>query len=166
MHGVPLYASSLNHTASIVISPSITRKSNFSDCEFHYDVSLSIHFRLGPANTRLMQAYSRFDDRFSLLVPFVRLWVKYSGTPRTQLNNYAVSMMLIYSLQRCQPPVLPCLQSPGSWPKNMAWYGKHGFASSLKTSFIIGPWKCDFVPPESLLPSTNTQTPGMYVRML
>ena len=121
-------------------------------------------YRLGPANTRLMQAYSQFDERFALLVPFVRLWVKHNGPPRTQLNNYAVSLMLIYSLQRCSPPVLPCLQSPGTWPKNMEWFSKHGFQRQQQKypQLTVGPWLCDFVPPDSLLPSTNTQTPGIY----
>lgn len=118
--------------------------------------------RLGLANTKLMQAYSQFDDRFALLVPLVRLWIKYYGPPRTQLNNYAVSLMLIYCLQRIQPPILPCLQNPGSWPKNMAWFSKVGFSSVAQhPPLIVAPWNCDFVPPDSLLPSTNTQSPGV-----
>ena len=129
-------------------------------CCYHHCLCV---IRLGPANTRLMQAYFQFDDRFAVLVPFVRLWVKYNGPPRSQLNNYTVSLLLIYALQRSQPPVLPCLQNPGSWPKNMAWFTKHGFASSLPPSFAVGPWNCDFVPPESLLPSTNTQSAGKHI---
>ena len=121
--------------------------------------------RLGPANTRLMQAYSQFDERFALLVPFVRLWVKHNGPPRTQLNSYAVSLMLIYCLQRCTPPVLPCLQDEGTWPKNMDWFSKHGFQHQQRPKLSVGPWSCDFVPPDSLLPSTNAQTPGIHYHM-
>ena len=129
--------------------------------------------RFGPANTRLMQAYSQFDDRFALLVPFVRLWVKHigsrhssSGRYRFNLTSYGVSLMLIYSLQHCTPPVLPCLQSPGAWPKNMDRFSKDGFLQQQKQllqqypQLTVGPWLCDFVPPDSLQPSTNTQTPG------
>ena len=137
-------------------------------------LSLSLSLRFGPANTRLMQAYSQFDDRFALLVPFVRLWVKHigsrhssSGRYRFNLTSYGVSLMLIYSLQRCTPPVLPCLQSPGTWPKNMDdRFSKDGFRQQQKQQLqqypqlTVGPWSCDFVPPDSLLPSTNTQTPG------
>ena len=119
-----------------------------------------------------MQAYSQFDERFALLVPFVRLWVKHIGSRRSSnryrfnLTSYAVSLMLIYCLQRCSPPVLPCLQSPGTWPKNMDWFSKHGFRQQQwqqRLQLTVGPWSCDFVPPDSLLPSTNTQTPGISV---
>ena len=119
-----------------------------------------------------MQAYSRFDERLALLMPFVRLWVKHicsghHGTRRYrfELTSYAVSLMFIYCLQHCTPPVLPCLQSPGMWPKNMDWFSKHGFQQQQqqqqRPQLTVGPWLCDFVPPESLLPSTNTQTPGI-----
>ena len=129
--------------------------------------------RFGPCNTRLMQAYSQFDERFALLVPFIRLWVKQIGCHRGSrqylfnLNSYAVSLMLIYCLQCCTPPVLPCLQNPGTWPKNMDWFSKHGFQQQQqqqRLQLTVGPWSCDFVPPDSLLPSTNTQTPGTRTR--
>lgn len=123
----------------------------------------SCYFRLGPCNTRLMQAYYNFDARIPLLVPIVRLWMKVIGPPRSQINNYAVSLMLIYALQRCSPPVLPCLQNPGAWPKNMSWFAEKGFSVSSKRkeeSIVVGRWRCEFTPPQSLLPSANTESPG------
>jgi hypothetical protein len=78
-------------------------------CEgLHCD--LSINNRLGPANTRLLAAYMRFDHRMEVLVPCVRLWMRGWGLGRSQINNYAVSLLLIHSLQHTSPPVLPCLQ--------------------------------------------------------
>ena len=71
---------------------------------------LSTVYRLGPANTRLLAAYMNFDPRMAVLVPCVRLWARGQGLKRTQLNSYALSLMLIHSLQHSSPPVLPCLQ--------------------------------------------------------
>ena len=73
-------------------------------------LSLSILLRLGPANTRLLAAYMNFDQRMAVLVPCVRLWAKGCGLSRTQMNSYAISLLLIHSLQQTSPPVLPCLQ--------------------------------------------------------
>ena len=66
--------------------------------------------RLGPANTRLLAAYMNFDPRVAVLVPCVRLWARAQGLKRKQLNSYALSLMVIHSLQHATPPVLPCLQ--------------------------------------------------------
>lgn len=66
--------------------------------------------RLGPANTRLLAAYMNFDPRMAVLVPCVRLWARAQGLKRKQLNSYALSLMVIHSLQHTTPPVLPCLQ--------------------------------------------------------
>ena len=66
--------------------------------------------RLGPANTQLLAAYMNFDLRMAVLVPCVRLWARAQGLKRKQINSYALSLMLVHSLQHTSPPVLPCLQ--------------------------------------------------------
>ena len=115
--------------------------------------------RLGPYNTRLLRAYYEFDARVATLVPILRMWFRFIGIPRSQLNSYCISLMLIYALQHATPPVLPCLQNPGSWPKNMEWFATHGFTMTARsTPLIVDGWRCDFDPPGYLLPNQNTAT--------
>ncbi|CAI7989026.1 Speckle targeted PIP5K1A-regulated poly(A) polymerase, partial [Geodia barretti] len=128
----------------------------FMSGQLHCD--LSLNNRLGPANTRLLGAYMNFDPRMAVLVPCVRLWVRGWGLGRRLLNNYAMSLMLIHCLQHTTPPVLPCLQEPGVWPRNMAWIGSRGL--SVEKSISLGGWDCSFTDPRSLLPSSNTATPA------
>lgn len=42
----------------------------------------------------------------------------------------------------------------------MVWIGANGF-SPLQQPLVVDDWKCDFDPPQSLLPSINTATPGI-----
>lgn len=57
-----------------------------------------------------MAAYFQFDPRMAVLVPIIRLWTRAQGVQQSQLNNYALSLMVIHFLQTVSPPVLPCLQ--------------------------------------------------------
>lgn len=110
-----------------------------------------------------MKAYCGFDPRVGALLPFVKLWAR-QLRGKCVLNSYTLSIMLIYSLQRTSPPVLPCLQNPGVWPRNMDWYkGKSfQFENEVPTE-LTAPWDIKFVPPQSLSPSTNTESPGMAI---
>ena len=84
------------------------------------------------------------------------------GFKRTQINNYSLSLMLIYALQKTSPPVLPCLQDPRGWPLNMEWYGGTGFMLRKQEALYIDGWNADFVNPNSLLPSKNTSSIGIH----
>ena len=120
--------------------------------------------RLGPCNTQLMRAYYDFDPRLALLIPTVRMWARSAGLSRTSLNNYAVSLLLIYALQHATPPVLPCLQNPRGWPRNMDWFATRGFTAAAdgvsQGRVSPGGWNCEFTPPGSLVPSCNTASAG------
>ena len=74
-----------------------------------------------------------------------------------RVNSYAVSLMVIHALQATTPPVLPCLQDLGPWPRNMDWFKQYHTPSDHVTS---GPWSCDFVPAASLISSSNTDGVG------
>lgn len=134
-------------------------KHNPSFC--HMLVSSS---RLGPCNTQLMKAYYDFNPSLSFLVPVVRMWARFIGLTRISLNNYAISLLLIYALQHTTPPVLPCLQNPEVWPRNMEWFAARGFAAIAEGvgqgRITPGGWKCEFTAPSSLMPSKNTASLG------
>lgn len=72
-----------------------------------------------------------------------------------QVNSYAVSLMVIHSLQHTTPPLLPCLQDLGPWPRNMEWFKR---CHSPSDNVMCGPWSCDFVTTASLMPSSCTDS--------
>ena len=70
--------------------------------------------------------------------------------------------MLIYSLQKTTPPILPSLQSPGPWHRNMEWYKEKGFVHGESEGYdvMVDGWNLKYICPESLLISENTSTLG------
>lgn len=119
--------------------------------------------RLCAYNTKLLKTYLNFDSRVPPLLCFLKTWLRSQGITASHLNNYSLSLMLIYALQNTTPPVLPCLQSPGSWPLNMAWYGERGFVPRKEEAMFIDGWKVDVVDSNSLLPSNNTSSLGTSI---
>ena len=121
-------------------------------------------YRLGLVNTRLMRSYFEFDPRMAVLVPLARLCLRWLKRSIPQLNSYAISLLLIFSLQHASPPVLPCLQDPGPWPQNMEWFAEKGLAGAAKgmaeSCHRVDGWECGFTNPQSLKPSANTASPG------
>jgi len=65
--------------------------------------------------------------------------------------------MVIYALQHCTPPVLPCLQDIWDWP----------FTTSTTTGELTVPytsvegWPFSFHPIENLQPSSNQLDLGL-----
>lgn len=116
---------------------------------------------LGPLNTRLVKAYCEFDERVPVVISAVKLWSLVMGFSGTKLNSYAISLMVIYFLQRCSPPVLPCLQEPQRWPRDPQWYRDDRFCSeiALRPEWTA-PWRVNFTAPGSLLPSSNRDSTG------
>ena len=99
----------------------------------------------------------------------LRLWARQSKIKRAVLSSYAITLMAIYALQHATPPVLPCLQDPRGWPKNMEWFGTQGFsgaAHNIEHSVVeVGGWSCAFTPPGSLQPSQNSASVGEYSKL-
>ena len=74
--------------------------------------------------------------------------------------------MVIYALQKTTPPVLPSLQSPGPWPRNMEWYGRRGFhvTEEMRAVKVEG-WDGEFLNPSLLLTSENNMSLSKKLKM-
>lgn len=95
------------------------------------------------------------------LISLLKLWCRVLEIPSKQLNSYTISLMVIYFLQCCSSPVLPSLQQPGQWPRNMEWYkeGGEGVENQVERK-LVAPWDVTFLSPHSFSPSANSDTTG------
>ncbi|EDV22995.1 uncharacterized protein TRIADDRAFT_57804 [Trichoplax adhaerens] len=76
-------------------------------CDISYQNALAVH------NTNLLASYGSLDDRIPILVLVLKLIAKacdIGDASRGSLSSYAHTLMMIYFLQHCDPPVLPVLQ--------------------------------------------------------
>jgi speckle targeted PIP5K1A-regulated poly(A) polymerase len=132
---------------------------HFTHKQIKITCDLSINSRLGLYNTKLIKAYLDFDPRVPRLLHIIRAWARTINIKRTHLNNYALTLMLIYAMQRSTPPVLPSLQSPSFWPLNMEWIGKRGFTTATNSNDItVDGWMLQYNNPSSFMPSKNCMT--------
>eukprot|EP00929_Paragymnodinium_shiwhaense_P111765 TRINITY_DN80052_c0_g1_i1.p1 TRINITY_DN80052_c0_g1~~TRINITY_DN80052_c0_g1_i1.p1 ORF type:complete len:838 (-),score=136.68 TRINITY_DN80052_c0_g1_i1:114-2627(-) len=92
----------------------------FTDMRTSVEVDFCINNTLGYWNSRMLQAYCRCDARVRKLGCLVKDWAKtheLAGTADGCLNSYAYILLVIYFLQKVQPPVLPNLQAMVSEPR-------------------------------------------------
>ncbi|EDQ85887.1 uncharacterized protein MONBRDRAFT_28850 [Monosiga brevicollis MX1] len=81
------------------------------------DCDVSVSNRLALCNTRLLEAYCLLDERYRPLGYFLKKWCKAVGlhdASQGGFSSYAMTMMLLASLQQASPPVLPYLQQLAS----------------------------------------------------
>ncbi|XP_063217527.1 terminal uridylyltransferase 7-like [Bacillus rossius redtenbacheri] len=74
---------------------------------------ISMYNVLALRNTQLLNMYSAIDPRVKTLGCVVKRFAKacdICDASRGSLSSYAYILMLIFFLQRCEPPVLPVLQ--------------------------------------------------------
>ncbi|KAI6242575.1 CCHC-type domain-containing protein [Aphelenchoides fujianensis] len=91
--------------------PIINFRYQSGDVDFHGDISCSNHLALH--NTRLLNAYSRMDERVAPFVLAVKKWVKVAelnDASAGSFSSYAITICALHFLQQTTPPVLPSLQ--------------------------------------------------------
>ncbi|XP_039992020.1 speckle targeted PIP5K1A-regulated poly(A) polymerase [Xiphias gladius] len=123
----------------------------FHHRELNLQGDITINNRLAVRNTRFLQLCSGMEDRMRPLVYTIRYWAKQkqlAGNPSGAgplLNNYALTLLIIFFLQNCEPPVLPTVDQL----KDMA---------CEEEECVIEGWNCTFPSlPISVPPSKNTQ---------
>jgi len=77
------------------------------------EMDITVYNNLAVHRSRLLARYNKIDPRVALLVKFVKHWAKahFIDDPRDGINSFGWTMMTIGFLQRCDPPIVPVLQS-------------------------------------------------------
>ncbi|XP_028424477.1 speckle targeted PIP5K1A-regulated poly(A) polymerase [Perca flavescens] len=123
----------------------------FHHRELNLQGDITINNKLAVRNTRFLQLCSGMEDRLRPLAYTIRYWAKQkqlAGNPSGAgplLNNYALTLLIIFFLQNCEPPVLPTVDQL----KDMA---------CEEEECVIEGWNCTFPSqPIAVPPSKNTQ---------
>lgn len=77
-------------------------------------IELMLDNFFGVINSSLLRDYCLYDSRVIILINLIKDWSKYNevnGNYNGNLSSYCFSLMVIYYLQRINPPVLPVLQT-------------------------------------------------------
>ncbi|XP_036398094.1 speckle targeted PIP5K1A-regulated poly(A) polymerase [Megalops cyprinoides] len=123
----------------------------FSHRELGLQGDITINNRLAVRNTRFLQLCSGLDMRVRPLVYSIRYWAKqkqlagnpFGGGPL--MNNYALTLLVIFFLQNRDPPVVPAVDQL----KELA---------CEEEECVIECWDCTFPSqPFAVPPSRNTE---------
>eukprot|EP01043_Picozoa_sp_COSAG02_P020014 COSAG02_NODE_977_length_15502_cov_235.762838_11_plen_1407_part_00 len=84
------------------------------DATASFDCDICVGHMLPQKNTALLRTYCDIDPRAKQLILAVKIWAKAAGVADSvngTLASYSWSLLCVFFLQRCEPPVLPLLQS-------------------------------------------------------
>lgn len=97
----------------LIISSAKVPIIKFEHTESQLEGDISLYNILGQENTQLLRSYTEIDDRVTPLGFMMKKFAKLchiGDASKGGLSSYAYSLMVIYFLQHCSPPVLPVLQ--------------------------------------------------------
>lgn len=118
--------------------------------KFYYTQSslnsdLSILNGLVVHNTMLIKFYQELDPRVYPVLFAIRYWTKRKGlldSQKKRFNSYTITMMSLFYLQNCKPPVLPTVETLQKLADDMTMcYG----------------WSCHFCTDKSKIPPSENQ---------
>ncbi|XP_078285727.1 poly(A) RNA polymerase, mitochondrial isoform X1 [Rhinoraja longicauda] len=120
----------------------------FSHQPSGFQCDLTANNRIAMRSTELLYIYSTIDPRVRALVFGIRCWARVQGItssiPGAWITNFSLTMMVLFLLQRRNPPIIPTLDQL----KDQAENDVH----------IIESHDCTFVSDYKMKPSQNTET--------
>lgn len=87
-------------------------KVRFKERRTNFEIELSITVEKSWRSSKLLHQYCMIDDRVGLLGSAFRQWARmynFDDQENGLWPGYAFPVLVIHFLQRCSPPVLPCL---------------------------------------------------------
>ncbi|XP_038654167.1 poly(A) RNA polymerase, mitochondrial [Scyliorhinus canicula] len=110
---------------------------------------LTANNRIAMRSTELLYIYSNIDPRVRALVFGVRCWARAQGItsniPGSWITNFSLTMMVLFLLQKRNPPIIPTLDQL----RDLA---------EVEDKYVIESHDCTFVSNNKIKPSQNTET--------
>ncbi|KAG0236322.1 Zinc finger, CCHC domain-containing protein [Actinomortierella wolfii] len=110
----------------------------FTDPRTNLSVNLSYGYYIGVYSTKLVEAYTRIDERVRPFLFILKAFVKARGicSPASgSLDSFSYCMMAIAYFQTLLVPVLPCLQDPHLVPHRVPHSASNGVVTMANVAF-------------------------------
>ncbi|XP_078393941.1 poly(A) RNA polymerase, mitochondrial [Cetorhinus maximus] len=121
----------------------------FSHQPSGFQCDLTANNRIAMRSTELLYIYSNVDPRVRALVFGVRCWARAQGitsnVPGSWITNFSLTMMVLFLLQKRNPPIIPTLDQL----RDLA---------EIEDEYIVESHDCTFVSNNKIKPSQNTET--------
>ncbi|XP_059827982.1 poly(A) RNA polymerase, mitochondrial [Hypanus sabinus] len=121
----------------------------FSHQPSGFQCDLTANNRIAMRSTELLYIYSNIDPRVRALVFSIRYWARVHGItssiPGAWITNFSLTMMILFLLQKRNPPIIPTLDQL----KDLA---------EEKDKHIIESHDCTFASDIKVKPSQNGET--------
>lgn len=87
-----------------------TKLINFHDKIFNVKIEMMLNNHFGVLNSELIRMYCLYDSRCPIIINIIKDWSKLkniNGNYNNYLSSYCFSLLVIYFLQKINPPILP-----------------------------------------------------------